>query len=80
MEFPNKTGHKIKQLFYIYYYLSFLFYSQTPHLLDFLKSKLIDGYVVTVASVHDSQPLDELLSEDDREQDFHSASTYTDDI
>ena len=41
------------------------------------KSKLIDSYVVTNASVHDSQPLEELLSEEDSGQDFHGDSAYT---
>ena len=42
------------------------------------KSKLIEGYVVTSASVHDSQPLDALLSEEDKGQEFHADSAYTD--
>lgn len=41
------------------------------------KSKFIDSYEVTDASVHDSQPLDKLLSEKDKEQDFHADSAYT---
>ena len=41
------------------------------------KSKFIDNYEVTDASVHDSQPLDKLLTEDDAGQDFHADSAYT---
>ncbi len=41
------------------------------------KSKFIDNYEVTNASVHDSQPLDELLTENDAGQDFHADSAYT---
>ena len=41
------------------------------------KSKFIDNYEVTGASVHDSQPLDDLLTEDDIGQDFHADSAYT---
>lgn len=41
------------------------------------KSKFIDNYEVTDASVHDSQPLDKLLTQDDAGQDFHADSAYT---
>lgn len=41
------------------------------------KSKFIDKYKVTDASVHDSQALDELLEEKDKGQDFHADSAYT---
>jgi len=41
------------------------------------KSKFIDNYEVTDASVHDSQPLDDLLTEGDAGQDFHADSAYT---
>jgi len=41
------------------------------------KSKFIDNYEVTDASVHDSQPLDDLLTEDDIGQDLHADSAYT---
>jgi len=41
------------------------------------KSKFIDNYEVTDASVHDSQPLDDLLTEEDEGQDFHVDSAYT---
>ena len=42
-----------------------------------IKSKFIDNYEVTDASVHDSQPLDDLLTEKDEGQDFHADSAYT---
>jgi len=41
------------------------------------KSKFIDKYTVTDASVHDSQPLDDLLTEKDKGQDFYGDSAYT---
>ena len=41
------------------------------------KSKFIDNYKVTDASVHDSQPLDDLLTENDSGQDFFGDSAYT---
>ena len=41
------------------------------------KSKFIDKFTVTDASVHDSQPLDNLLDEKDEGQDFHADSAYT---
>jgi len=40
------------------------------------KSKLIDDYTVTDASVHDSQTMDELLNKEDRGQDIHADSAY----
>lgn len=41
------------------------------------KSKFIDSFEVTDASVHDSQPLDKLLNEKDKGQDIHADSAYT---
>lgn len=41
------------------------------------KSKFIDKYEVTDASVHDSQPLEDLLTEKDEGQDFHADCAYT---
>jgi IS5 family transposase len=41
------------------------------------KGKFIDNYTVTDASVHDSQALDDLLTEEDKGQDLHADSTYT---
>jgi len=40
------------------------------------KSKLIDTYKVTDASVHDSQTLDELLNEKDKGQNLYADSAY----
>ena len=40
------------------------------------KSKLIDDYMVTDASVHDSQVLDDLLNEKDKGQDLFADSAY----
>jgi len=40
------------------------------------KSKLITGYSVTDASVHDSQPLLDLLNEKDENQDLYADSAY----
>jgi len=40
------------------------------------KSKLITGYKVTDASVHDSQALDDLLDEQDKFQPIHADSAY----
>lgn len=53
------------------------FYGYKNHAKVDTKSKFIDNYEVTDASVHDSQPLDELLTEDDTGQDFHADSAYT---
>ncbi len=41
------------------------------------KSKFIDTYEVTDASVHDSQPLDDLLTKEDEGQGLHADSAYT---
>jgi len=41
------------------------------------KSKFINSYVVTDASVHDSQALDDLLTENDAGQDLNADSAYT---
>ncbi len=41
------------------------------------KSKFINTYTVTDASVHDSQALDDLLTEKDKNQDLHADSAYT---
>jgi IS5 family transposase len=53
------------------------FYGYKNHAKVDTKSKFIDEYVVTDASVHDSQPLDDLLSEKDKGQPLHAASAYT---
>lgn len=41
------------------------------------KGKFIDNYIVTDASVHDSQALDDLLTEKDKGQELHADSAYT---
>lgn len=43
------------------------------------KSKFIDKYKVTDASVHDSQPMDDLLTDKDKGQDLYADSAYTGD-
>ena len=53
------------------------FYGYKNHAKVDTKSKLIDKYKVTDASVHDSQPLDDLLTEKDEEQEFYADSAYT---
>lgn len=40
------------------------------------KSKLITGYNITSASVHDSQPAEELLTKEDEQQPFYADSAY----
>lgn len=53
------------------------FYGYKNHAKVDTKSKFIDEYVVTDASVHDSQALDDLLSEKDKGQPLHADSAYT---
>jgi len=53
------------------------FYGYKNHAKVDTKSKFIDKYKVTDASVHDSQPLENLLDEKDEEQDLHADSAYT---
>jgi len=53
------------------------FYGYKNHAKVDTKSKFIDKYKVTDASVHDSQALDDLLEEKDKGQDFHADSAYT---
>ena len=53
------------------------FYGYKDHVKVDEKSKLILGYVVTNASVHDSQPLEELLSKRDKGQFLYADSAYT---
>ena len=53
------------------------FYGYKNHAKVDTKSKFINKYLVTDASVHDSQPLDELLDESDAGQDFNADSAYT---
>jgi transposase, IS5 family len=53
------------------------FYGYKNHAKVDAKSKFIDKYKVTDASVHDSQPLDDLLVEKDKDQDLYADSAYT---
>jgi len=53
------------------------FYGYKKHAKVATKSKFIDDYVVTDASVPDSQPLDDLLSSKDKGQTLHADSVYT---
>ena len=53
------------------------FYGYKNHTKVDTKSKFIDKYTVTDASVHDSQALDDLLDEKDKGQDLHADSAYT---
>ncbi|MCI0501043.1 MAG: IS5 family transposase, partial [Epsilonproteobacteria bacterium] len=53
------------------------FYGYKNHAKVDTRSKFIDKYKVTDASVHDSQPLDDLLTENDMGQDFFGDSAYT---
>lgn len=53
------------------------FYGYKNHTKVDTKSKFIDNYKVTDASVHDSQPLEDLLTEKDRGQELHADSAYT---
>lgn len=55
-------------------------YGMTNHAKVDSKSKFIDGYVVTDDSVHDSQSLEELLSDSDKGQEFYADSAYTGEI
>jgi IS5 family transposase len=53
------------------------FYGYKDHVKVDKKSKLILGYEVTDASVHDSQPLGDLLSKKDKGQPLYADSAYT---
>lgn len=53
------------------------FYGYKDHAKVDTKSKFVDKYKVTDASVHDSQPLDDLLTEEDKGQDLYADSAYT---
>jgi len=53
------------------------FYGYKNHAKVDTQSKFIDKYVVTDASVHDSQALHNLLTEKDAGQNFHADSAYT---
>ena len=53
------------------------FYGYKNHAKVDTKSKFINTYTITDASVHDSQALDDLLTEKDKAQDLHADSAYT---
>jgi IS5 family transposase len=53
------------------------YYGYKNHIKADTGSKLIDNYEVTDASVHDSQPLGNLLDEKDKGQTLHADSAYT---
>ena len=53
------------------------FYGYKDHARIDAKSKLIDTYCVTSAEVHDSQPTEKLLRENDRGQELYADSAYT---
>ena len=52
------------------------YYGYKDHAKIDAKSKLIDTYEVTSAEVHDSQPIEKLLREEDRGQELHADSAY----
>jgi len=53
------------------------YYGYKDHVKSDAKSKLIDTYTVTDASVHDSQETEPLLSEEDKGQSLHADSAYS---
>ena len=53
------------------------FYGYENHAKVDTKSKFINKYLLTDASVHDSQALDDILEEKDKEQKLHEDSAYT---
>ncbi len=53
------------------------FYGYKNHVKADTKTKLIVDYVVSDASVHDSQALEDLLNEKDKEQELYADSAYT---
>ena len=54
-----------------------VFYGYKNHIKSDTKTKLIEKFEVTDASVHDSQPVEELLEEKDAGQPFYADSAYT---
>lgn len=53
-----------------------LYYGYKNHIKADVGSKLIDDYTVTTASVHDSQALEELLTDEDAGQKLYADSAY----
>jgi transposase, IS5 family len=54
-----------------------VFYGYKNHIKADTKTKLIEEYKVTDASVHDSQPIEKLLTEKDQGQPLYADSAYT---
>ncbi|MEK7349708.1 MAG: IS5 family transposase [Nitrospirota bacterium] len=52
------------------------YYGYKDHIKADAKSKLIDTYTVTDASVHDSQEIESLITEEDKEQSMYADSAY----
>jgi len=55
------------------------YYGYKNHIKSDVKTKLLRKYKVTDASVHDSQPVDDLLTEEDEGQELYADSAYTGD-
>ena len=53
------------------------FFGYKNHVKADTKTKLIEEFIVTDASVHDSQPIDQLLTEKDADQPLYADSAYT---
>lgn len=53
------------------------FYGYKNHIKADTKTKLIEEYIVTDASVHDSQAIEQLLTEKDKNQPLYADSAYT---
>lgn len=73
---PNKKGHKDVDARWTKKNNE-TFYGYKNHVKVDAKTKFIDNYVVTDASVHDSQVLDDLLEHNDKGQTLHADSAYT---
>lgn len=54
-----------------------VFYGYKNHIKADTKTKLIEEYIVTDASVHDSQAIEQLLTEKDKNQPLYADSAYT---
>lgn len=52
------------------------FYGYKNHIKADTKTKLIEEFIVTDASAHDSQPVGELLTENDKNQPLYADSAY----
>jgi len=54
-----------------------VFHGYKNHIKADTKTKLIEEYTVTDASVHDSQTIEQLLTEKDKDQPLYADSAYT---